>query len=155
MPLTTDERYERCDELFDECEETAEAYLDALIAKAREECDEDELRRLCLFQLLRVDNQERVILCEVSPSTWDGTRFDVGRAEYLVLDEDEANDAWDESLDNYLDECVLCELDGIAETYFDREAWKRDARHDGRGHSLSSYDGCEMDAQEYCVFRIN
>lgn len=80
-----------------------------------------------------------------------------GQAEYAVGTEDEANDAWDQALDFYLDDCGV--LDGIPENlrnYFDREAWKQDARFDGRGHALSSYDGSELDlADGYVAFRIN
>ncbi len=79
--------------------------------------------------------------------------------EYSVMTEDEANQAWDESLDSYLDECVLCELPEIAQQYFDREAWKRDARHDGRGHCLSSYDGEEHEVkigdEWFYIYRTN
>ena len=47
--------------------------------------------------------------------------------------------------------------------YFDDEKWKRDARFDGRGHSLSSYDGAEhyetvfFDGQniDFYIYRIN
>jgi hypothetical protein len=82
--------------------------------------------------------------------------------EYLVLTDDEADEMWDEQLDNYIDECILAELPkGVARNYFDRAAWKRDARHDGRGHSLSSYDGNEdkiydeEDEETYYIYRTN
>lgn len=78
-----------------------------------------------------------------------------GREEYLVLTEDEAEEAWDEELERYLDECVLPELSETAQAYFDRESWKRDARHDGRGHALSGYDGNECDSEGFVLFRIN
>ena len=80
-----------------------------------------------------------------------------GRAEYAIGTDEEADEAWDQSLDSYLDDCGL--LDSIPENlrnYFDREAWKRDARFDGRGHALSSYDGSELDLSDgYVAFRIN
>lgn len=80
-----------------------------------------------------------------------------GRAEYAVGTDEEADEAWDQALDSYLDDCGV--LDSMPENlrpYFDREAWKRDARHDGRGHALASYDGDEMDlADGYVAFRIN
>jgi len=83
--------------------------------------------------------------------------FSCGRAEYAIGTDEEADEAWDQSLDSYLDDCGL--LDSIPENlrgYFDREAWKRDARFDGRGHALSSYDGSEMDLSDgYVAFRIN
>ena len=85
------------------------------------------------------------------------TVLSCGRAEYAIGTDEEADEAWDQSLDSYLDDCGL--LDSIPEnlrSYFDREAWKRDARFDGRGHALSSYDGSEMDLSNgYVAFRIN
>lgn len=79
--------------------------------------------------------------------------------EYLVLDDAEADQAWNESLDNYLDDCVLSEVSGPLALYFDRDAWKRDAKHDGRGHSLSSYDGEEheirVDDEWIFIYRVN
>ena len=85
------------------------------------------------------------------------TVLSYGRQEYAVGTEEEADEAWDQALDSYLDDCGV--LDSMPENlhpYFDREAWKRDARHDGRGHALASYDGDEMDlADGYVAFRIN
>lgn len=81
----------------------------------------------------------------------------VGSAEYAVGTDEEADEAWDQSLESYLDDCGL--LDSMPENlrpYFDREAWKRDAKKDGRGHSLARYDGHEIDlADGYVAFRIN
>lgn len=79
--------------------------------------------------------------------------------EYMVLTDDEANEAWDEELDRYLDECVFPVLPCIAQQYFDREAWKLGAKHDGRGHALSSYDGEEhevqVDGEWFFLYRVN
>lgn len=81
----------------------------------------------------------------------------VGSAEYAVGTDEEADEAWDQSLDSYLDDCgVLDSMPDNLRPYFDREAWKRDAKMDGRGHSLASYDGHEIDlADGYVAFRIN
>lgn len=79
--------------------------------------------------------------------------------EYWVLTDDEADQAWDESLDQYLDDCVLDGLPEIARNYFDSEKWKRDAKFDGRGHSLASYDGTEhetkIDDEWFYAYRVN
>ena len=69
--------------------------------------------------------------------------FSAHGREYLVVDDDEADELWDDYLDNYIDECL--EVPDSLEPYFDRDRWKEDARVDGRGHSLSRYDGCEHD----------
>jgi len=73
--------------------------------------------------------------------TYDDCSFSAGGAEYMVLDEDERESRWEEALDSLLDDtgCVP----GADGPYFDREAWKRDARIDGAGHALSGYDGNE------------
>lgn len=84
-------------------------------------------------------------------------RFSAAGGDYLVFTDDEADGAWDDELDNYLDECIMPELSGNLANYFDRDAWKRDARMDGRGHALSRYDGCEYDetvnGETYYIFR--
>jgi hypothetical protein len=82
-----------------------------------------------------------------------------GNAEYAVGTDAEADEAWEASLESYLEECVYPELPETMKNYFDDEAWKRDARFDGRGHSLSSYDGneneAEADGETFYIFRIN
>ncbi len=61
--------------------------------------------------------------------------------DYVAGDDEEMDELWDEDLDNYIDECL--EIPKNIEMYFDREHWKKDARVDGRGHSLNRYDGNE------------
>lgn len=79
--------------------------------------------------------------------------------EYAVMTEDEANAAWDAFLESYLDDCILHELPAVAQQYFDRDAWKRDAEYDGRGHCLSPYDGEEheikIDGEWFYIYRTN
>jgi hypothetical protein len=79
--------------------------------------------------------------------------------DYLVLTDEEADEKWEESLDNYLEECIYPELEGNLKNYFDDEKWKRDARYDGRGHSLSGYDGNEneetVEGITFYIYRQN
>lgn len=63
--------------------------------------------------------------------------------KWLVYTDEEADDAWEEELDNYIEEYILPEIPESYRYYFDDEKWKRDARMDGRGHSLSHHDGVE------------
>jgi len=86
----------------------------------------------------------------------DDCVFEVGGSEYLVLTEDEKEQRWDDCLESYLDDgCV----DGADSPYFDRERWKKDARIDGAGHALSSYDGNEYEfsgfGEYFYIYRIN
>lgn len=72
---------------------------------------------------------------------------------YLAGTDGEMDTAWDEELDNYLEECV----EGSQGQYFDTEAWKRDARMEGRGHALNRYDGeedeIEVNGETYYSYR--
>lgn len=79
--------------------------------------------------------------------------------DYLVLTDEEADDRWEESMDSYIEECILPELPKNLRYYFDSEKWKKDASFDGRGHSLASYDGEEheekVNGTTYYIYRIN
>ena len=90
---------------------------------------------------------------------YDDNVVEYAGGEYLVIDDYTANQLWEQSLDNYLEECIYPELSGSLSQYFDDEKWKIDARMDGRGHSLSSYDGNEynetVQGESFCIFRIN
>ena len=102
----------------------------------------------------------RIAWEDCDTARYDSSIVEADGSEYLVLTDDEADQRWDDYLENYLDECVLPELPDNAQHYFDREAWKSDARHDGRGHCLSSYDGCEHEYQDkdgnyWYIYRIN
>lgn len=94
-------------------------------------------------------------------ASYDDSRHtvEVGSKEWLVVTDDEADELWDQDLENYLDECVLHEMPEMAQRYFDREAWKRDARIDGRAHSLNRYDGNEeweeINGTTYYIYRQN
>jgi hypothetical protein len=75
----------------------------------------------------------------------DVEEYDERTSDWLVYTDSEADGAWDESLENYIDECL--EIPQSMRNYFDREAWKSDARMDGRGHSLAGYDGHEQEQE--------
>lgn len=79
--------------------------------------------------------------------------------EYLVVTNDEADDLWEEELNDYINVCILPELPENFQNYFDEESWKSDARQDGRRHCLARYDGREnyevVDNTTYFIYRIN
>ena len=79
--------------------------------------------------------------------------------DYTVMTDSEADKAWDEALDNYIDECILPDVPENSKMYFDDERWKDDARIEGRGHSLNHYDGSEEEANindvDYYIYRRN
>lgn len=88
-------------------------------------------------------------------SAYDDNLFEYGSSEYLVCTDSEADDLWDEDLENYIDECILHELPEAYRNYFDREDWKSDARMDGRGHSLNRYDGNEYEVDGFYIYQTN
>lgn len=100
-----------------------------------------------------------VDVSELNVSAYDDQTVEYGNQEYLVVTDDEADELWEQDLDNYLVEIILPELPETAKRYFDREAWKNDARFDGRAHSLARYDGDEntetINEIEFYIYRIN
>jgi hypothetical protein len=96
---------------------------------------------------------------ELVQSSYNDCLFEYGNQEYLVCTDDEADELWNESLDSYLEDCVYPTLPDNMINYFDDEAWKRDAKFDGRGHSLSSYDGNEYEenvkGETFYIYRTN
>lgn len=89
-----------------------------------------------------LDSDDRAYFIDQFDPESDDQIVAVAGMEFWIMDDTAADSAWDESLENYLDECVA----GADGPYFDREAWKRDARFDGRGHCLNGYDGNEIEA---------
>jgi len=103
------------------------------------------------------------------PIICGGTYFDVwhnvrayetakdGYQAYRVFTDAEADREWDISLDSYIDDCM--EMTDQVRQYFDAKKWKRDAKIDGRGHSLNHYDGGEEYADinkvTYYIYRNN
>ncbi len=88
---------------------------------------------------------------------YDNT-YSYGNGEYLVLTDRESDEEEDRRLDNYLEECIYPELPENLRCYFDDEAWKRDAKMDGRGQIISTYDGYEneevVNGTTYYIYRV-
>jgi hypothetical protein len=82
-------------------------------------------------------------------------------AEYMVLTDSEAEDRWGQDLRDYCEEHVLAEIPASSRAFFNIAAWVENAKTDGRGHSLSGYDGQEHTAtdpetkEEFYVYRTN
>ena len=95
----------------------------------------------------------------IQASSYDDCTLDYDGCEYLVLTDSEADGRWNDSLDDYINECILPEIPEAYHNYFDRKGWKDDAYNDGRGHTLSPYDGNEYEGYvnniDYYIFRIN
>jgi hypothetical protein len=130
------------------------SYDDFLEAKEHEYIAEMEPQCRALAEVLEVSPLTVSECC--SDATYES---DDARGGYAVLTDEEADERWDEYLENYIDDCILPDVPESARCYFDREAWKRDARHDGRAHCLSPYDGheheVEIDGVMYYVYRTN
>ena len=105
------------------------------------------------------DQQKIIALMEVADLDWSEAEQAIDDCDYYVYTDEQADEAFDLALEDYLDECILPELPESAQRYFDREAWKSDASCDGRGHTLAAYDGDELYTTildtEYYIYRCN
>lgn len=109
-------------------------------------------------QLTDID-ERAVILAEFLDEDFATALSYVEQEDYLVLTDDEADVRWEDSIYNYIDECVLPEIPKGYRYYFDTDKLADDCRYDGRGHSLASYDGEEhchtFNDCDYYIYRIN
>ena len=79
--------------------------------------------------------------------------------DYLVLTNEDADEAVEAAAQNYLEEVIYLELTDTSRRYFDDESFIEDYKQDGNGHILSLYDGEENSQQirgtEYFIYRCN
>lgn len=125
-------------------------------ALAEELLEQDGLEYCNDIKPLLLVSEFGVEALDAGQCAYDDCMFSIGRAEYLVLDESEKETRWDDCLESFLDDGCI---EGADSPYFDREAWKRDARYDGAGHALSGYDGSEIECtvgkEWYYIYRVN
>ena len=148
------ERYEISDHpVF--AEVTIESVDDEDFMAIMEETYEDPERAIAFAVVYGLSYEEAQ---EIAEAEYQENWYSIGAIEAMVLLDDEADEAVEDSLENYIEDCVLPEVPEWIVPYFDEEAWKRDARMDGRGHILAGYDGAEEEAQVagtyYSVFRM-
>jgi hypothetical protein len=136
---------------------TSEHLRERMLASADSMAWDDKQIALALYLECSPDE-----LTEESYDHYGMVIYSLGSQEYSVGTDDEADSAWDQELDNYIEECIEPELEKVAVgnlapyIKFDADLWKRDARMDGRGHALSRYDGdeIELDGDLY-AYRLN
>ena len=61
---------------------------------------------------------------DISDTDFDTDEVEIGPETLLVLTDSEADDRWEEELDNYIDECILPEIPKWVRNYFDEEKWR-------------------------------
>ncbi len=119
--------------------------------------------------------------CEIEQSTHDETSFEYGRAEYLVLTDDEADDKARDYIADLLwafnasflasetgfDEIIFTALQSKCEGANDSfrslvdkscglDSFAESAvSADGRGHFLAQYDGDENESGKFFIYRTN
>ena len=138
----TDSYYVANREDYDTEEEFQEAQAE--LDQEKEEAKDEAIQEV-------VDELENIV------NSYDNT-YEYYNEEYLVLTDSEADDEVDRALDNYIDELIMPEIPEHLQNYFDEDSWKSDARMDGRGHILSTYDGDENEEEVngtvYYIYRV-
>ena len=79
---------------------------------------------------------------------------------YLILPDDEADERFDEYIDNLIDDVIKCEVPEQFQCYMDFKAMTDDYRaQTGRGEALATYDAIEhdelVDGVRYFIYRIS
>jgi len=82
--------------------------------------------------------------------TRDGDTYTIGKHEYLVLTDREADEAARERVEEIYYECYEYTIPENLREYVDVERWTSDVlQYDGRGPQLASYDGHEREQPYY------
>ena len=104
-------------------------------------------------------DEDVTLVEDISDLDIDTDEFDINGETILCLTDSEADDRWEEELDHYIADCILPEIPEWARNYFDEEKWKDDARFDGRGNTISHYDGNEneikVDDEWFYIYRMD
>jgi hypothetical protein len=118
--------------------------------------EEDDDKRCCIALLHNMQEGNHDEASDYSIDYGDIVKTPHG--DFRVLDDDEAIEAYDDYLEQMLDDsgCVP----GADSPYFDRGKWKNDAVMGGcRGASLAGYDGNEYELSVggdwYYLYRVN
>jgi hypothetical protein len=158
--------------------ESLKSVCDKLLAS--DDCDDDDKRRLALLAWL-IDNGNNDSPDDVEPAAYGDNTFSVGRAEYRVLTDDEADEACKEYVEQSLwafNASFLSGETGIDDSVFEALADKCEGANDavrsiidgtcgfddfvktavaadGRGHFMNTYDGNEDEYGDYYIYRTN
>ena len=76
----------------------------------------------------------------------------------LGITKGEADDAFDEAIERYIEDIVLPEIPEPYQFYFDRKQFREAAQNEGRGAYIAGYDGKEneetIDGTAYYIYRM-
>lgn len=111
------------------------------------------------YRSFEEDTCKIIALMQQTNEDFETCKIYIGNIDWLVYTDEEAEEAWEESLYNYIDDCVLPELPDKFHSYFNKESFMSDCKMDSRGSSLSSYDGVEHEETvnniTYYLYRCN
>ncbi len=113
------------------------------MSEADKTMHEDQRLEAFLSEQTFDEDAERVFaLMEHTGDNWDEAESDFDSDTYKILTDDEADTLLDKRLEQYIDDCVLCNIDDVYHQYFNRDEWKSDNNGD-RGTWLNYSDGSE------------
>lgn len=105
--------------------------------------DRDRIRIKALI-LHKNEQGDRILYRDIDIERYSqGMVLTVDGETWTVVDDYEADQMWDEVVEKYIDETILPQIPERYRQYFDHEEFKKDMAHDGRGNSISLYDGEE------------
>jgi len=79
-------------------------------------------------------------------------------AEYRIIEDDDLWDIYVETIKDIVQDCYELKLDDIPDFVAFAIDWEGTAKNclvDGYGHTLSGYDGSELETGGYHIFRTN
>lgn len=106
---------------------------------------------------INIDDAREVIE-NVRDNLSDDFTLDFDGNEYRIISDDVIWDIYVETIKDIVEECYDLKLDSIPNFVafsIDWEGTAKNAYADGYGHTFSGYDGSEIEAGGYWIFRTN
>lgn len=98
----------------------------------------DEVLALAQHLELKINDVDGIIHNE-------NCRYNVLGTDYICGLDNDVDEIFEESIKNYIDDCVLPEIPKQYHRYFNEEDFIEDCYKDGRGHALNRYDDNEYE----------
>lgn len=91
-----------------------------------------------LLEAGEITRADGITRADIHETRWG--ELEVKGEDFKVLTDGEADELARESIENYIDDCVLLEMPENLQPYFDHDKFTKDVLMDGRGVQIANYD---------------
>lgn len=141
--------------ICNEIEKEEQEYIEYLNYHNKEKITDEKI--VALMLQLNITIAEAIL--DIKKSKYSPHTYCYGEEEYLVMTDEEANNLFEEELDNFICEVMYTEIPEQYHKYINIELYKEDEKSVGRENYLANYDcneGIEVvNNTNYYIYRRN